>query len=202
MFCCDLFEGKGNWSGPYAWAYGDMMMTGGEGCKDYDPHTPKHCPGQTDNEYRTEVSLYAVSSSPMMIGTDLRMMTPIMTETLLNKNMLAINQDYTAVPGDQISMCGNAQSPAWVRQLSAAQTGRVAVGLPNLGPAKAKMTVCFDSVIAYCKTLPGMADMEWSTEAYVFDVWGNSDMGSHDTQYSVEVDTHDTLLLLLKISTK
>ena len=32
-----------------------MMMTGGQGCKDYDPHKPKHCPMQTDDEYRTEV---------------------------------------------------------------------------------------------------------------------------------------------------
>ena len=25
-------KGRGNWSKPYGWAYGDMMMTGGEGC--------------------------------------------------------------------------------------------------------------------------------------------------------------------------
>ena len=56
---------RGNWSGPYGWGYGDMMMTGGQGCKQYDPKVPQHCPGQTDNEYRTEVSLYAISSSPM-----------------------------------------------------------------------------------------------------------------------------------------
>ena len=67
--------------GPYNWAYGDMMMTGGQGCpfKGQDPPYmhPQHCPGQTDNEYRTEVSLYAVLSSPMMIGTDIRSAYPL-----------------------------------------------------------------------------------------------------------------------------
>ena len=60
-------------------------MTGGEGCADQcigsrndtgvcDFKTPKHCPGQTDNEYRTEASLYTVVSSPIMVGTDIRLM--------------------------------------------------------------------------------------------------------------------------------
>ena len=30
---------KATWSGPHGWAYGDMMMTGGQGCDDWDAHT-------------------------------------------------------------------------------------------------------------------------------------------------------------------
>merc|ERR1719498_469413 len=66
---------------------------------------PKHCPGQSDVEYRTEASLWAVVSSPMMIGTDIRLMTPIMKELLLNTEAIAINQDYEAVPGDAQPAC-------------------------------------------------------------------------------------------------
>ena len=40
--------------------------------------------------HRTEASLYAVVSSPMMVGTDIRLMTPIMKELLLNDEMIAI----------------------------------------------------------------------------------------------------------------
>ena len=65
---------------------GPQMMTGGQGCtgqcKGGRPESgvcnftsPQHCPGQNDNEYRTEASLYAVVSSPMMVGTDIRLMT-------------------------------------------------------------------------------------------------------------------------------
>ena len=64
-------------------------MTGGQGCQDqgtggssdkghWNWTTPKHCPGMTDAEYRTEASMYAVVASPMMVGTDIRLMTPIM----------------------------------------------------------------------------------------------------------------------------
>ena len=84
-------KGKSSWSSPHNWAYLDMMMTGGQGCASQcngsrddtgvcNFKEPQHCPGQTDNEYRTEASLYAVVSSPMMIGTDIRLMTPIMKE--------------------------------------------------------------------------------------------------------------------------
>ena len=62
------------------------MMTGGQGCKTQcqgglddrgvcNFTSSQHCPGQNNNEYRTEASLYAVVSSPMMVGTDIRLMT-------------------------------------------------------------------------------------------------------------------------------
>merc|ERR1719469_270309 len=115
-------KGKGTWSKPYGWAYLDMLMIGGEGCEDqgtggssdtghWNWAVPKHCPGQTDNEYRTEASLYTVASSPLMIGTDIRLMTPIMKELLLNEEAIAINQDYEAVPGDALHACRDPKAP-------------------------------------------------------------------------------------------
>merc|ERR1719356_2139314 len=104
-------------------------MTGGQGCKNYDVHTPQHCPAQSDNEYRTEVSLYGVMSSPMLIGTDLRDMTPIMKETLLNKDLIMINQDWQAPPGDVLPG-GSCGSKTWARKLS---DGQLAIAIPNLG---------------------------------------------------------------------
>lgn len=35
---------------------------------------------------------FCAVSSPMMVGTDIRLMTPIMKELLLNKEAIAINQ--------------------------------------------------------------------------------------------------------------
>merc|ERR1712232_707103 len=107
----------GTWSQPYGWAYLDMMMTGGQGCEDqghggssdkghWNWTVPKHCPGHTDDEYRSEASFYVIVSSPMMVGTDIRLMTPIMKELLLNEEAIAINQDYEAVPGDAVPACG------------------------------------------------------------------------------------------------
>merc|ERR1712048_1097141 len=98
-------------------------MIGGEGCTDQcGKHwmsdktvcnftVPKHCPGQSDNQYRTEASLYTVVSSPLMIGTDIRLMTPIMKELLLNEEAIAINQDFEAVPGDAQVACHDPAAP-------------------------------------------------------------------------------------------
>jgi len=113
----EAVRGKGSWSGPYGWAYLDMMMTGGQGCANQcvgptseaghcNWTVPAHCPGMNDAEYRTEASLYVVVSSPMVIGTDLRLMTPIMQELLLNEEAIAINQDIEATPGDAVLACG------------------------------------------------------------------------------------------------
>eukprot|EP00036_Acanthoecidae_sp_10tr_P004928 CAMPEP_0182928406 /NCGR_PEP_ID=MMETSP0105_2-20130417/15570_1 /TAXON_ID=81532 ORGANISM="Acanthoeca-like sp., Strain 10tr" /NCGR_SAMPLE_ID=MMETSP0105_2 /ASSEMBLY_ACC=CAM_ASM_000205 /LENGTH=411 /DNA_ID=CAMNT_0025066409 /DNA_START=30 /DNA_END=1265 /DNA_ORIENTATION=- len=180
---------KGNTAyGPYGWAYGDMMMTGGQGCpfSGQDPPymKPQHCPGQTDNEYRTEVSLYAVLSSPMMIGTDIRNMTAIMNETLLNPDMIAINQDYRAEPGAPTALCGN-RTQAWTRKLS---DGRVAVAVPNLGLVEATMTVC-------------LADLGMPASATVKDVWAKKDLGKATSgSISGKVAVHDTWLLLVSQS--
>ena len=105
----DAIAGKQSWSGPYGWAYMDMMMTGGQGCEQpgpnipnsswpgkdgpvpipsMDPDKPCHDPGSSDAEYRTEGATYAISSSPMMIGTDIRLMTPIMKQVILNPSLI------------------------------------------------------------------------------------------------------------------
>ena len=180
-------KGRGSWSAPFGWAYGDMMMTGGEGCDPYDPNVPAHCPKQTDNEYRTEFSLYSVASSPMMIGTDIRQMTPIMTETILNKDALAINQNWQAPPGDEIMLCGN-KTAAWVRYLTAdAGVGDIAVGLPNLGNTTATMEICFDEALG----------LTADDKVAVRDVWQKKDVGVVSGKFSRDVEAHDTLLVLL-----
>ena len=48
----------------------DMMMIGGEGCEDHaDPDHPRHCPQQSDAEYRS-VENGCVDGDTLDIGTD------------------------------------------------------------------------------------------------------------------------------------
>ena len=79
----------------------DFLMTGGAGCDDF---SMSHCPGQTDIEYKTEFSIWcdlssvlivqctllsmycrSITASPLLVSTDIRNMTSIMKEILLNK---------------------------------------------------------------------------------------------------------------------
>ena len=64
--------------GPGGWNDADFIMTGGQGCKDHTPMV--HCPGQTDEEYRTEFAMWCIMGSPLIVSTDIRNMTDIMKE--------------------------------------------------------------------------------------------------------------------------
>jgi alpha-galactosidase len=184
---------KSTWSKPYGWAYLDMMMTGGQGCKDqgtggggesghWNWTVPKHCPGHTDDEYRSEASFYVVVSSPMMVGTDIRLMTPIMKELLLNDEAIAINQDYLATPGDAVPACGTT-GEVWLRKLS---DGDFAIAMPNLGKEEAELSFCLDT-------------LGWphGDTAHVRNVWAKKDLGTISKKFTAKIRSHDSLLLRL-----
>lgn len=102
-----------------------------------------------------------------------------MNETLLNTEVLAINQDYEAIPGDQVENCG---STAWVRKLT---DGTFAVGLPNLSDAEATMKICF-------------SDIGWTASSTkVRDIWGNTTQTVTTSSFERTVAVHDTLLVIL-----
>ncbi len=65
----------------------DMLVTGmnGKGNVGFAGCTPE--------EYRTHFSLWALLGSPLMIGCDIRSMDDATRATLMNKDVLAINQD-------------------------------------------------------------------------------------------------------------
>ena len=52
----------------------------------------------TDAEYRVQFSLWCMLSAPLMMGGDLRSMNDFCKELMLNKNLLAINQDEECRP--------------------------------------------------------------------------------------------------------
>ena len=60
----------------------DFLMTGGAGCAAAD-----HCPGQTEDEYKTEFVLWSLTQSPMIVDTDVRNMTLVMRRALLNPEL-------------------------------------------------------------------------------------------------------------------
>merc|ERR1711939_1086168 len=95
------------------------------------------CPGQSDVEYRTEVSLWAISSAPLLVASDVRNMSQLQRELLLNKEIIAVNQDSEASVnhGRVHGAAGGMQ--VWAKTLS---DGSMAVALYNSGSsAQAKV---------------------------------------------------------------
>ncbi len=67
--------------------------------------------GCSKEEYRTHFSIWAMFNSPLMIGCDIRSMDDEAKEILMNKDVIAINQDLESA---QPYEYGN---DAWVKQL-------------------------------------------------------------------------------------
>eukprot|EP01084_Bolivina_argentea_P002906 5417_1 len=182
-----------NLSGVYNWAYNDFLMTGGEGCIDQTLEQYKHCPGQTNIEYMTEFAIFAISGSPLLVATDIRAMTDIMKKVLLNKDIIAINQNIKYGPGNIVSSettnCDKNVSNAcqvWSKQL---ETNSAAVVLFNAGDAKHDISFDFSSI-------PGMSWTQ-TTKLDLKDLWQKKDVGSFTGKYTgSNIDVHGVQFLL------
>ena len=80
-------------SGPYCFNDMDMLTVGmyNKG----NVAIGKPC---TDNEYRMQFSLWCLAGTPLIMGSDIRDIPPQMEELLLNKKLIAINQDPECRP--------------------------------------------------------------------------------------------------------
>eukprot|EP01083_Nonionella_stella_P033295 91151_1 len=176
-----------NLSGPYNWAYSDFLMTGGQGCSgDRNPNkTHAHCAGMTDIEYRTEYTMWSIISSPLLVATDLRNMTDIMKSVLLNKEVIAVNQNNGYDAGNMIPSQTKRDAQVWAKQIGDTSS---AIVLYNTGDSSSDITVHFSSV----------PHMKWDSksELKLRDLWKQHDLGSYTGGYvGVQVPSHGVMLL-------
>ena len=93
------FKGISHFAGPGGWNTGDFLKTGGESC-DVNATPGVLCPKQTLEEYRTEFTMWSMASAPLLVSTDVRKLTAIQREVLLNREVIAIDQQPVA--GDEL----------------------------------------------------------------------------------------------------
>ncbi|QWT18344.1 glycoside hydrolase family 27 protein [Bacillus sp. NP157] len=82
----DAYASPGHWNDP------DMLEVGNG--------------GMTDVEYRSHFSLWSIMASPLLIGTDLRTIKPAALQILLNKEVIAVDQDPLGMQGKQVRDAG------------------------------------------------------------------------------------------------
>jgi alpha-galactosidase len=154
------YAGPGHWNDP------DMLEIGNG--------------GMTNTEYRTHMSLWSLLAAPLLAGNDLRNIPSDTSEILLNKEVIAIDQDPLGKQASRVSKEGNLE--VWARPLS---DGSHAVGLFNRGPAAAKVTARF-------------TDLGITGKCKVRDLWAHADRGEARDTYAAEVPSHGVILLKLK----
>jgi alpha-galactosidase len=131
----------------------------------------------TDDEYRTHMSLWALVASPLLAGNDVRSMTDATKAILLNKEVIAVDQDSL---GKQASPVKNGNLETWVKPLA---DGGVAVGVINLGSAAAPATVKASDL--------GLDGPVKNAR----DLWAHRDVQFSGGVYSATVASHGVLLL-------
>src|SRR5881409_1282909 len=154
------------WAAPGHWNDPDMLEIGNG--------------GMTDDEYRTHMSLWAILAAPLLAGNDLRNMTPTILEILINREVIAVDQDKDGKQGRRIAKSGDQE--VWVRPLSG---GAQAIGLFNRGDAPAKITVKWSDL--------GLK----SAPVRIRDLWTHSDLKLDGLEYSSTVPVHGVVMLRL-----
>ena len=107
---------------PGAWNDPDMLEVGNG--------------GMTDDEYRTHFSMWAVLNAPLLAGNDVRSMTDATKAILLNREVIAVDQDWGGTAGFRLRDDGTAE--VWEKPMS---DGSVVAALLNLGEQPADIAV-------------------------------------------------------------
>jgi alpha-galactosidase len=163
----DLMDGIESYSGPGHWNDPDMLEVGNG--------------GMTKEEYRMHFSMWAMWSSPLLAGNDIANMSADTKEILMNKEVIAIDQDALGQQARRVRKVGDLE--LWSKQL--ADGGR-AVALVNRGDSATKMSVAWREI--------GYPD---GLTASVRDLWAKKD-AKVSGEYSAEVPRHGVVMVTVK----
>jgi len=154
------YAGPGRWNDP------DMLEVG-------NGH-------MSDDEYRTHMSLWALTAAPLLAGNDIRKMSDATKSILLNKEVIAVDQDPL---GKQASPAKNGNLETWIKPL---KDGSVAVGVVNLDNAPANASVKASDL--------GLKGGVRSAR----DLWAHKDVKFANGEYSATVPAHGVLMLRVR----
>jgi len=151
------YAGPGHWNDP------DMLEIG-------NGH-------MTNDEYKTHMSLWALAAAPLLAGNDIRNMTSATKEILLNREVIAVDQDPLGKQGSPVK---KGDLEFWTKPLV---DGTVAVGVVNVGLAEITVTVKASDL--------GLSGQVKSAR----DLWAHTNVAFRDGVYSAKVPSHGVLML-------
>jgi alpha-galactosidase len=150
----------GNWNDP------DMLEVGNG--------------GMTADEYRTHMSLWSMLAAPLIAGNDLRSMTDETKSILMNREVIAIDQDAAAKPVQTLGKQGQVET-LW-RPL---QDGSIVIGVFNRGNSAAAANLQWSS-------LPGGFA---GKKVVARDLWRHTAVSMSSAAYTGLVPSHGVALL-------
>ena len=125
----------------------------------------------SDDEYRTQMTQWCMHASPLITSVDPRRLTQLEKSILLNKELIAVDQDARGVAGRRVARHGSTQ--IWLRPVS----GGYVAALYNLGESPATLTL-------------EPAKLGIANAAHVRDLWAHRDVALTSGQLSVRLPRH------------
>jgi len=172
-------EALGPFVGPGRWNDMDMLQIGVDGF-DYGHDRKKAGFDITPDEERFQMSLWAILASPLLAANDVTTMNDHTKSVLLNKQVIAVNQDPLGVPGWRIKKMD--QVEVWKRPLTG---GDIAVVFVNLDEKPRDIDVTW-------------AQLNVRGPREVADLWNHRSLGKHDKQLGFEkVPSHGVAFVRL-----
>jgi len=158
----EKYAGPGHWNDP------DMLEVGNKGL--------------TINEARAHFTMWCMLAAPLITGNDLRNMSEDIRDILINKDLIAVNQDPMGKQGFKIYDEGNFE--IWQKPLS---NNDLAICLLNLENEDKDYTIDWSKIKI----------RDFSGNYEVKDLWGNKFLGNTDESYSLKIPARDVLIFRL-----
>jgi alpha-galactosidase len=162
----EKYAGPGHWNDP------DMLVVGRVG---WGPNI--HPTRLTPNEQITHITLWALVSSPLLIGCDMSELDKFTVDVLSNDEVIDVNQDPLGKPAGRRMQDGRLE--VWARPL---WDGTLAVGLFNRGQQAANVTARW-------------SDLGLQGSQPVRDLWQQKDLGVFRDSLSALVPQHGAVLV-------
>ncbi len=158
----EKYAGPGHWNDP------DMLEVGN--------------PGLTINEARAHFTMWCMLAAPLITGNDLKNMSNDIRDILINKELIAIDQNPLGKQGFKIVDEGNFE--IWQKQLS---DGAIAICLLNLEIKDKDYTISWST----------MNIKDFSGNYKIKNLWENKMIENTDKEVSVRVPARDVLIFML-----
>jgi len=176
MQILDMQEGLRQFAGPDHWNDPDMMEVGN---------------GLTPNENRAHFSMWCMLAAPLIAGNDIRNMSEETKSVLLNKDVIAVNQDSLGIQGFKYS--ANNGIEIWFKPLV---KGDWAMCILNRGQESKKISFDWTKENVVDSVFEKNASFE--KIAYdLKDLWTKKNVGSTKNILTAEVPSRDVLMLRL-----
>ena len=159
------YAGTGRWNDP------DMLEVGNG--------------GMTTEEYKTHFTLWCMLASPLMAGNDLQNMSPETKSILMNKEVIALNQD--SLGRQAVCYRDNGDYQIWMKPLA---NGEKAVCLLNKSDEKKTVLVDF-SLLAKASAGRRSGSEPLPIENYrIRDLWEHKDLVLKETAVYTDLAPH------------